>query len=65
MISNKILVLRENASIDKELSFDAGTEFHIVADVVYMQGFPVPPALQTKFYSWIVDNPKLFKEIFR
>lgn len=65
MISNKILLLKRAASLTEEMSFPTGTEFHIVSDVVYMKGFPLPPDLQSLVYNWIVANPKLFKEIFR
>lgn len=67
-INQKILILRKDAKINDELKFDAGTEFEIVSDVVYMGGFPVPPQMQPIFFKWLLDNmsnPQLFKEDFR
>lgn len=65
MIANKILLLKKEAKLKNGLEFPAGTEFHIVMDVVYMQGFPVPQSVNSTIMNWISDNPNLFKEIFR
>jgi hypothetical protein len=64
-ITQKIVKLKKDVTIQTGMDFTAGTEFEIVADVVYMQGFPIPPNLQTTIYNWIVDNPKLFSEDHR
>lgn len=37
-----------------------GEEFHIVLDVLYMSGYPVPIGLQKFLIDWINDNPSLF-----
>lgn len=65
MISNKILLLKREAKLKNGLEFPPNTEFHIVMDVVYMKGFPLPQNLQATMMSWINDNPTLFREIFR
>lgn len=65
MTTNKILVLKKASTLQNGLEFPAGTEFHIVIDVVYMQGFPVPFNLQATMLNWINTNPSLFREIFR
>ena len=65
MISNKILLLKQEAKLKNGLEFKPNTEFHIVMDVVYMQGFPLPMNLQATMMSWLNDNPTLFREIFR
>jgi hypothetical protein len=65
MISNKILLLKQEATLKNGLKFPARTEFHIVMDVVYMQGFPLPANLQATLYNWIAENPRLFTEIFK
>jgi len=44
----------------KDMNFKGGEEFHIVTDVVYMQGHPLPPEMQNMFYEWITKNPTLF-----
>lgn len=67
-INQKILILKKDAEINKDLKFTIGTEFEIVADVVYIKGFPLPPAMQPLFYDWLVanmDNTAMFKEDFR
>jgi len=40
-----------------------GQEIEIVMDVVYINGFPVPPVLQNTFYLWIKNNPDLFVNV--
>jgi len=42
------------------MNFKSGDEFHIVNDVVYMQGAMLPPEMQDMFYNWITKNPALF-----
>ena len=43
-----------------KMTFNNGQEFHIVADVLYMSGHPVPGNLQIPLISWIEDNSTLF-----
>lgn len=67
-INQKILILKKDAEINKDLKFPAGTEFEIVADVVYMSGYPIPPAMQSLFFNWLTTNmsdSQMFKEDFR
>jgi hypothetical protein len=40
----------------------AGQEIEIVTDVVYVNGYMVPPNLQPTFYNWIINNPDLFDD---
>ena len=61
MIQNKVYILKEPIQLDHGLSFNGGGEFHIVNDVVYMQGHMLPPDLQNYFYNWLEKNPKLFR----
>lgn len=42
------------------ISLKGGQEFHIVADVLYMSGYPLPAGLQTLMIDWIANNPVLF-----
>ena len=44
------------------MPLQAGQEIEIVMDVVYINGFMVPPALQSIFYVWIINNPDLFSD---
>jgi hypothetical protein len=61
-IEQRVLRLLQDTSLPNGMKFTAGTEFEIVIDVVYMQGFPVPPAMQTVLYTWLTNNPTLFKD---
>lgn len=60
MIQNRVYRLKQPFTLMKDMTFKGGEEFHIVTDVVYMQGHMVPPEMQDMFYNWIVKNPKLF-----
>lgn len=64
-IENQVFRLRNYKEIQLEgynqkLKFPGGQEFHIVNDVLYMSGHPVPIDMQNKLIKWIADNPNLF-----
>jgi hypothetical protein len=61
-IANKVYRLNKSVNIAHGLQFNAGQEFEIVMDVVYMGGFPLPSNLQTYMFNWITGNPELFKD---
>jgi len=65
MTANRIFLLKRDHTLKNGLSFKSGVEFHIVMDVVYMSGFPVPSNVQQQLLSWILDNQSLFHEIYR
>ena len=46
--------------IPQPFEFRNGEEFHIIRDVVYMGGFPLPTNMQELVIKWIKDNPSLF-----
>jgi hypothetical protein len=46
--------------VPEVMKFKKGEEFHIVMDVLYMNGFPLPTMFQAPLINWIVSNPKLF-----
>jgi hypothetical protein len=52
--------LKEAASLGDGLNFKAGQDFEVVNSVVYMDGYPLPPHMQKMFYTWILNNMKLF-----
>ena len=61
--SNKVFRLRKAMEVNlngvpQPLQFTLGEEFHIVADVLYMQGFRV--MFQKPIIDWIEANPNLF-----
>jgi len=65
MNTNKILVLKNDAKLPNGLEFKSATEFHIVMDVVYMKGFPLPQGLQATIIHWLEDNKNLVRQIHR
>lgn len=60
MIQNKVYKLKKDTTLQDGLTFKMGAEFHIVMDVVYMNGAMLPPNMQPLFYNWITKNPTLF-----
>jgi len=62
MIVNKVYKLKEDATLTKELVFKRFQEFEVVNDVVYMNGFMLPPDLQPLFYKWLTENENLFTD---
>jgi len=42
------------------INLETNQEFHIVSDVVYMNGYPIPYAMQRFFIDWILNNKELF-----
>lgn len=48
------------AGLPEALNFKSGEEFHIVADVVYMNGFILPPGMQSVVFNWIDSNQNKF-----
>lgn len=63
MIKEQVLRLKEDALVGPNMPLQKGQEVEIVMDVVYVNGFPVPPALQSTFYNWIKNNPDLFVDV--
>lgn len=60
MITNKVYRLLKEANLPHGLVFAAAQEIEIVMDMVYINGYPLPPEFQALVYNWIQDNPKLF-----
>jgi len=63
--SNKVFRLKKAMEVNfpnipQPLQFKIGEEFHIVADVLYMNGFPLSAAFQMPIINWIEANPNLF-----
>ena len=63
--ANKVFRLRKAMevsfpNIPQPLQFKLGEEFHIVADVLYMNGFPLAAPFQQPIINWIESNPRLF-----
>lgn len=63
MIQNRVYRLKKAAEVGKNMPLPAGKEIEIVTDVVYVDGFMIPPELQSVFYNWVVNNPSLFDDV--
>jgi hypothetical protein len=63
MIKEMVYRLKADALVGPNMPLNKGQEIEIVMDVVYVNGYPVPPALQPTFYNWIKNNPDLFVDV--
>lgn len=66
-IINKVYRLKHKREVklkgyNEPLRFNNGQEFHIVNDVLYMNGQPVSTGLQLDLLKWVKENPLLFVE---
>jgi hypothetical protein len=62
MITNKVYKLKQAAEVAKGMSLPAGQEIEVVMNVVYVNGYMVPPVHQSLFISWLINNPSLFED---
>ena len=62
MIKNKVYRLKKDEEIGKNMPMKAGQEIEIVMDVVYVNGFMVPPMMQPIFYGWVKNNQDKVEE---
>tara|TARA_B100000927_G_C16042315_1_gene299583 strand:+ start:80 stop:310 length:231 start_codon:yes stop_codon:yes gene_type:complete len=65
LIADKVFRLKKGENLKLEgipqvMEFNNGEEFHIVAGVLYMKGFPLPGGFQRPLIEWILNNPKKF-----
>ena len=65
LIGNRVFSLKfaekvNLPEIPQPLEFANGEEFHIVAGVLYMKGFPLPGAMQRPVMEWVLNNPNKF-----
>ena len=60
-MKNSVLRLKESAEIMNGLKLPKGQELEVVQDVVYMNGYPLPPELQPIVFNWVVKNQNLFE----
>jgi hypothetical protein len=64
-VLNTVYRLRQAHTLEmpgytEKLNFDSGQEFHIIADVLYMGGHPLPLHMQLFLTNWITSNTSLF-----
>ena len=63
MITNIVYKLKVDTLVGPQMPLFAGQEIEIVMDVVYINGYPVPPAMQGLFYNWVQNNPTLLDNV--
>ena len=63
MITNIVYRLKADALVATDMPLKKGQELEIVMDVVYVNGFPVPPTIQPIFYNLIKNNENLFDNV--
>jgi hypothetical protein len=63
MITNKVYKLKKAEEVQPGMPLPAGQELEIVTDVVYMNGYMLPPDLQPLVYNWIINNQTLFDDV--
>ena len=62
MITNKVYRLKQAAEVAKGMPLPAGQEIEVVMNVVYINGYMVPPVHQSLFLNWLNNNPSLFED---
>jgi len=62
MIDSRVYRVKQPIEIMKGITLQKGQELEIVRDVVYMNGYPIPPEMQPIFYAFIINNPTLFED---
>jgi hypothetical protein len=60
---NKVLRLKQDVLISKDMPLKKFQEIEIVMDVIYINGYMVPPNLQNIFYTFVLDNTNLFDDV--
>jgi hypothetical protein len=62
-VNNFVFRLKVDSLVAPDMPLKKDQEIEIVMDVVYINGHPVPPAMQPLFYNWVKNNPNLFVDI--
>jgi len=65
MIRNRVYRLKVDALVTKDMPLKASQEIEVVMNVVYVNGYMVPPVHQSLFISWLINNPSLFEDATR
>ena len=63
MIQNRVYRLKQDVEVAQGMPLKKGQEVEIVMDVVYVNGFMVPPYAQPIFYNWLMNNPTLVDDV--
>lgn len=65
MIRNKVFRLLKTVTLKNGVKLLEKQELEVVMDVVYMEGYPIPPNMQALILNWIKTNPSLFVDVTR
>lgn len=65
MIKNKVYKLTKDVEVGRDMPLKKNQEIEIVMDVVYINGYPVPPTMQPIFYSFIQNNQDKMIDVTR
>jgi len=65
MIRNKVFRLLKTVTLKNGVKLLEKQELEVVMDVVYMEGYPIPPNIQALILNWIKTNPSLFVDVTR
>ncbi len=65
MIRNKVFRLLKAVTLKNGVKLPEKQELEVVMDVVYMEGYPIPPNMQALILNWIKTNPSLFVDVTR
>jgi hypothetical protein len=57
---NTIHILKEDHNVRNLFDFKKNQEFHVINDVVYIDGHPASFSTQRILLEWIKTNPMLF-----
>ncbi len=62
MINNKVYRALKDIIGPFGIEIKKDSELHIVVDVIYWNGFPIPFEMQTVFYDWLINNPNFIDD---
>lgn len=60
-MKNGVYKLIKNATLPNGITFNAGQEFELVSQVLYMGGHPIDFRAQQTILKWMEANKQLFK----
>ena len=59
-MKNGVYKLKQDSKLPNGTTFNKGTEFEFIENVLYMGGFPVDFRAQNTIIKWMENNQKLF-----
>jgi hypothetical protein len=62
MIVNKVYRALKDIIGPFNVEIKKNDELHIVTDVIYYNGYPLPFEMQLTFYSWLVNNEEFIDD---